>query len=159
MLDLLDHLQVALDRRYTIQHEIGHGGMAVVYLAEDHRHERTVALKVLQPRFSEVLGADRFLREIKVAARMHHPHLLPLYDSGEAGGLPLLRDPYVEGGSLRQRLTQEDLERADLGQIGDEPLCHPIAEVGAVRAGPELAKGEDRRSSSASVRAASAGPG
>ena len=73
MLDLLDHLQVSLDTRYAIQREIGHGGMAVVYLAEDRRHERTVALKVLQPHFSEVLGADRFLREIKVAARMHHP--------------------------------------------------------------------------------------
>ena len=107
MLDLLDQLQVSLDTRYTIQREIGHGGMAVVYLAEDRRHERTVALKVLQPRFSEVLGADRFLREIKVAARMHHPHLLPLYDSGEAGGLLYYVTPYVEGGSLRQRLTQE----------------------------------------------------
>ena len=107
MLDLLDQLQVSLDTRYTIQREIGHGGMAVVYLAEDRRHERTVALKVLRPHFSEVLGADRFLREIKVAARMHHPHLLPLYDSGEAGGLLYYVTPYVEGGSLRQRLTQE----------------------------------------------------
>ena len=121
VLDLLNHLQVALDSRYTIQHEIGHGGMAVVYLAEDRRHERTVALKVLQPRFSEVLGADRFLREIKVAARMHHPHLLPLYDSGEAGGLLYYVTPYVEGGSLRQRLTQEGrLRPAEALRLGRE---------------------------------------
>ncbi len=107
MLDLLDQLQTALEGRYTIQREIGHGGMAVVYLAQDRRHERTVALKVLQARFSELLGADRFLREIKVVARMHHPHLLPLYDSGDAGGLLYYVTPYVEGGSLRQFLTRE----------------------------------------------------
>jgi eukaryotic-like serine/threonine-protein kinase len=121
VLDLLDHLQGSLDTRYTIQHEIGHGGMAVVYLAQDRRHERTVALKVLQPRFSEALGADRFLREIKVAARMHHPHLLPLYDSGEAGGLLYYVTPYVEGGSLRQRLTQEGrLRPAEALRLGRE---------------------------------------
>jgi serine/threonine-protein kinase len=121
VLDLLDHLQVSLGTRYTIQHEIGHGGMAVVYLAQDRRHERTVALKVLQPRFSEVLGADRFLREIKVAARMHHPHLLPLYDSGDAGGLLYYVTPYVEGGSLRQRLTQEGRFRtAEALRLGRE---------------------------------------
>jgi serine/threonine-protein kinase len=105
--DLLDALRGALDRRYTVQREIGRGGMAVVYLAQDLRHERTVALKVLQPRFSEALGADRFLREIKVAARLHHPHLLPLYDSGDAGGLLYYVTPYVEGGSLRQLLARE----------------------------------------------------
>ena len=121
VLDLLDQLQVSLDTRYTILREIGHGGMAVVYLAEDRRHERTVALKVLQPHFSEVLGADRFLREIKVAARMHHPHLLPLYDSGEAGGLLYYVTPYVEGGSLRQRLTQEGrLRPAEALRLGRE---------------------------------------
>ncbi|HJR49486.1 MAG TPA: protein kinase [Gemmatimonadales bacterium] len=107
VLDVLDQLQVALESRYTIQREIGHGGMAVVYLAQDLRHERTVALKVLQPRFSEALGSDRFLREIKVAARLHHPHLLPLYDSGDAGGLLYYVTPYVEGGSLRLLLTRE----------------------------------------------------
>ncbi|HEY9504666.1 MAG TPA: protein kinase [Gemmatimonadales bacterium] len=105
--DVLDQLQAALEGRYTIQREIGHGGMAVVYLAQDLRHERTIALKVLQPRFSEALGADRFLREIKVAARLHHPHLLPLYDSGDADGLLYYVTPYVEGGSLRQLLARE----------------------------------------------------
>jgi serine/threonine-protein kinase len=107
VIDVLDQLQVALESRYTIQREIGHGGMAVVYLAQDLRHERMVALKVLQPRFSKALGADRFLREIKVAAKLHHPHLLPLYDSGDAGGLLYYVTPYVEGGSLRQLLTRE----------------------------------------------------
>jgi serine/threonine-protein kinase len=105
--DLLDHLQAALEGRYVIVREIGHGGMAVVYLAQDLRHERTVALKVLQPRFSEALGSDRFLREIKVAARLHHPHLLPLYDSGDAKGLLYYVTPYVEGGSLRELLGRE----------------------------------------------------
>ncbi len=107
MLDLLDRLQVALQGRYTIEREIGHGGMAVVYLSRDLRHDRVVALKVLQPRFTEVLGAERFLREIRVAARLHHPHLLPLYDSGEAEGFLYYVCPYVEGGSLRQRIGRE----------------------------------------------------
>ena len=107
MLDLLDRLHVALQGRYTIEREIGHGGMAVVYLSRDLRHDRIVAVKVLQPRFAEVLGAERFLREIKVAARLHHPHLLPLYDSGEADGFLYYVGPYVEGGSLRDKLARE----------------------------------------------------
>jgi serine/threonine-protein kinase len=105
VLELLDRLAAALAGRYTIEREIGHGGMAVVYLARDVRHDRVVALKVLEPHFTEVLGAERFLREIRVAARLHHPHLLPLYDSGEADGLLYYVAPYVEGGSLRDRLT------------------------------------------------------
>jgi serine/threonine-protein kinase len=105
--DLLDDLQSALAGRYTIEREIGHGGMAVVYLALDLRHDRVVALKVLLPRIAEVLGAERFLREIRVAARLHHPHLLPLYDSGEAEGLLYYVMPYVEGGSLRDRLGRD----------------------------------------------------
>ena len=104
MLDLLDRLQVALQGRYTVEREIGHGGMAVVYLSRDIRHDRVVALKVLQPQFTEVLGPERFLREIKLAARLRHPNLLPLYDSGEAGGFLYYVCPYVEGGSLRDRL-------------------------------------------------------
>ncbi|MDQ3138142.1 MAG: serine/threonine protein kinase, partial [Gemmatimonadota bacterium] len=107
MLDLLDRLHVALEGRYDVEREIGHGGMAVVYLSRDLRHDRIVALKVLQPRFTEVLGTERFLREIKVAARLHHPHLLPLYDSGEADGFLYYVGPYVEGGSLRDRLVRE----------------------------------------------------
>ncbi|HEX5005422.1 MAG TPA: protein kinase [Gemmatimonadales bacterium] len=107
MLDLLDQLQSALESRYAIEREIGHGGMAVVYLARDLRHDRTVAVKVLQPQLAEQLGAERFVREIRVAARLHHPHLLPLYDSGDADGFLYYVAPFVEGGSLRDRLTRE----------------------------------------------------
>ena len=107
MLDLLDQLQSALDSRYAIEREIGHGGMAVVYLARDLRHDRTVAVKVLQPQLAEQLGAERFVREIRVAARLHHPHLLPLYDSGDANGFLYYVAPFLEGGSLRNRLTRE----------------------------------------------------
>jgi TolB-like protein/tRNA A-37 threonylcarbamoyl transferase component Bud32 len=105
--DLFECLQSALEARYSIEREIGHGGMAVVYRARDTRHDRIVALKVLQPRFSEMLGADRFLREIRVAARLHHPHLLPLYDSGEAGGFLYYVTPCIEGGSLRDLISRE----------------------------------------------------
>jgi eukaryotic-like serine/threonine-protein kinase len=107
VLDLLDRLHEALAGRYTIEREIGHGGMAVVYLGRDLRHDRVVALKVLEPQFTERLGPERFLREIRVAARLHHPHLLPLYDSGEADGLLYYVGPYVEGGSLRDHLNHE----------------------------------------------------
>ena len=107
MFDLLDRLQSTLEARYTIDREVGHGGMAVVYQAHDVRHDRVVALKVLQPRFSEALGAERFLREVRVAARLHHPHLLPLFDSGDAEGLLYYVTPFIEGGSLRDHLARE----------------------------------------------------
>ena len=107
MFDLLDRLQSTLEARYAIDREVGHGGMAVVYRAHDTRHDRVVALKVLEPRFSEALGAERFLREIRVAARLHHPHLLPLFDSGDAEGLLYYVTPFIEGGSLRDRLTHD----------------------------------------------------
>jgi serine/threonine-protein kinase len=107
VLDLLDRLQTALAGRYAVEREVGHGGMAVVYLARDFRHNRLVALKVLQERFTEVLGAERFLREIQVAARLRHPHLLPLYDSGEADGLLYYVTPFIEGGSLRDLLVTQ----------------------------------------------------
>jgi eukaryotic-like serine/threonine-protein kinase len=113
VLDLLDRLQTALAGRYAVEREVGHGGMAVVYLARDFRHDRMVALKVLQERFTEVLGPERFLREIRLAARLHHPHLLPLYDSGEADGYLYYVTPFIEGGSLRDRLTSEG--RVSLG--------------------------------------------
>ena len=107
VLDLVDNLKAALETRYSVEREIGHGGMAVVYRARDLRHDRIVALKVLQPNFSAKLGAERFLREIRVAARLQHPHLLPLYDSGDAGGLLYYVMPCVEGGSLRDLLDRE----------------------------------------------------
>jgi serine/threonine-protein kinase len=107
VLDLLDRLQSTVKSRYAIDREIGHGGMAVVYRAHDLRYDRDVALKVLLPRLSEALGADRFLREIAVVARLHHPHLLPLYDSGELDGLLYYVMPYVTGGSLADLIERE----------------------------------------------------
>ena len=107
MLDQLDSLQSALEPRYTIEREIGRGGMAVVYRARDLRHDRVVALKVLRPKLSEALAAERFLGEIRLAARLHHPNLLPLYDSGELGGFLYYVTPYVEAGSLRDLLDQQ----------------------------------------------------
>src|SRR5690349_17877498 len=93
--------------RYTILGELGHGGMATVYLADDLRHGRQVAVKVLRPELGAVLGPDRFIREIRVAAALNHPHILPLHDSGEAGGRLFYVMPHVRGGSLRQRLEAE----------------------------------------------------
>lgn len=104
---LQDQLTATLQGRYAIQREIGHGGMAVVYLARDLKHDRDVALKVLQPHLTEVVGRERFLREIRVAAQLRHPNLLPLYDSGDADGSLYYVIPYVEGGSLRDRLSRE----------------------------------------------------
>src|SRR6266700_2412023 len=107
MSGLLGRLQVALAERYTINRELGRGGMATVYLAEDLKHRRLVALKVLSPDLGAALGKDRFLREIDIAARLTHPHILPLHDSGEADGLLYYVMPYVEGESLRDRLNRE----------------------------------------------------
>ena len=100
-------LRSALAGRYTIERELGHGGMAIVYLAHDVRHERRVALKVLRPELAPSLGGERFLREIRLAAALQHPHILPLYESGEAGGHLFYVMPYVEGESLRARLERE----------------------------------------------------
>ena len=104
---LLDRLQEGLAGRYTIARELGRGGMATVYLAEDVKHRRPVALKVLSPQLAASLGTERFLGEIQIAARLTHPHILPLHDSGEADGLPYYVMPYVEGESLRGRLIHE----------------------------------------------------
>ena len=107
MAELLQRLQSALADRYAIQREVGQGGMATVFLAQDLKHDRSVALKVLHPELAATLGSERFLREIKVAARLNHPHIVPLHDSGQAGDLLYYVMPYVEGESLRQRLTRE----------------------------------------------------
>ncbi len=101
-----DRLQAALAERYTIERELGRGGMATVYLAKDLKHPRSVALKVLSPELASSLGTDRFLREIDIAAGLTHPHIVPLYDSGEADGLLYYVMPYV-GESLRGRLIRE----------------------------------------------------
>jgi serine/threonine-protein kinase len=105
--DLLGRLKSALADRYQIERELGSGGMATVYLAHDVRHERKVAVKVLRPELAAALGSERFLREIKIAANLNHPHILPLHDSGEADGFLYYVMPYVEGESLRDRLSRE----------------------------------------------------
>src|SRR5436305_883504 len=104
---LVSRLHQALAGRYTIELELGRGGMATVYLARDVKHDRPVALKVLRPELAAVLGAERFLREIRLTAQLQHPHLLTLIDSGEADGFLYYVMPYVEGESLRQRLERE----------------------------------------------------
>jgi len=103
----LERLKTALADRYAIEREIGSGGMATVYLAEDLKHHRQVAIKVLRPELAAALGTDRFLREIEIAAQLRHPHILPLYDSGEADGFLYYVMPYVDGESLRDRLERE----------------------------------------------------
>jgi TolB-like protein/tetratricopeptide (TPR) repeat protein len=113
MPDLLEQLQQALADRYRIEGKLGEGGMAVVYLAEDLRHHRRVALKVLRPELAATLGAERFLREIATTAQLAHPHILPLLDSGDAGGALFYAMPFVEGESLRDRLTRERQLRLD----------------------------------------------
>jgi serine/threonine-protein kinase len=107
MLDILERLRAALSDRYTIDREIGQGGMARVVLAEDRKHRRRVAIKVMRPEVADALGPERFLREIEIAARLTHPHILPLHDSGEVDGLLYYVMPFVEGESLRDRLTRE----------------------------------------------------
>ena len=107
MTTLQQQLAAGLTGRYDLERELGQGGMAVVFLAQDLRHDRKVALKVLRPDLSAAIGADRFLREIKLAAGLNHPHILPVYDSGEAGGLLFYVMPNMEGRSLRERLERE----------------------------------------------------
>ena len=107
MTDAIGRLAAALADRYVVERELGAGGMATVYLARDIKHDRQVALKVLRPELSAILGAERFLAEIKTTANLQHPHILSLFDSGEADGLVFYVMPYVEGESLRDRLTRE----------------------------------------------------
>ena len=108
MPDVLDRLKAALADRYAVERELGSGGMAVVYLAQDLRHERPVAIKVLRPELTSAVAAERFLQEIRITAGLAHPHILPLLDSGEADGLLYYVMPYVEGESLRDRLSREE---------------------------------------------------
>jgi len=119
--DSLDRLTTALADRYTIEREIGSGGMATVYLAHDVKHDRKVAVKVLHPELAALIGAERFLNEIKVTANLQHPHILPLHDSGEADGFLFYVMPFVKGESLRDRLTREtQLSIEDALQITQE---------------------------------------
>jgi eukaryotic-like serine/threonine-protein kinase len=107
VMDQVDRLRVALAGRYEVDCEIGRGGMACVYRAHDRQHDRDVALKVLRPELAAALGIERFLREIRIEARLQHPHILPLYDSGTADGLLYYVMPYVEGETLRDRIKRE----------------------------------------------------
>ena len=118
MSDPFDRLKEALAGRYAIEREIGSGGMATVYLAEDLKHERKVAVKVLRPELAAALGSDRFHQEIKIAAQLHHPHILPLHDSGAADGFLYYVMPYEDGQSLREKLAREgELPIADAVRI------------------------------------------
>ncbi len=107
MADTTARLNAALEGRYRIERTLGEGGMATVYLAEDLKHDRKVALKVLKPELGAIVGAERFLGEIKVTATLQHPNILPLFDSGEADKLLFYVMPHVEGESLRERLDRE----------------------------------------------------
>ena len=106
-MSVADRLTAALADRYKVDREIGAGGMATVYLAHDLKHDREVAIKVLHPDLGAALGSERFLSEIKTTAKLQHPHILPLLDSGEADGLLYYVMPLVRGETLRARLEQE----------------------------------------------------
>ncbi len=117
----LDRLRAALSDRYALERELGAGGMATVYLARDLKHDRQVALKVLRPELAAVIGAERFLSEIKTTANLQHPHILPLFDSGTADGTVFYAMPFVEGESLRDRIQREkQLPVADALRIATE---------------------------------------
>ena len=105
--DAVAAMTAALGERYEIERELGRGGTATVYVAQDRRHGREVAVKVLRPDVAAAIGAERFLREITIAARLTHPNVLPLIDSGQAAGSLYYVMPYVRGESLRQRLARE----------------------------------------------------
>jgi eukaryotic-like serine/threonine-protein kinase len=110
---MIDRLNTALEGRYRVERELGEGGMATVYLAEDVKHRRKVAVKVLRPELAAVVGAERFLAEIETTANLQHPHILPLFDSGSADGFLFYVMPYVEGESLREKLNREKQLRVE----------------------------------------------
>src|SRR6186997_1182953 len=121
MPDSPSRLAAALADRYRIERELGQGGMATVYLAQDLRHERKVAIKVLRPELAAVIGAERFVREIRTIAALQHPHILGLIDSGEVNGTAYYVMPFVDGESLRDRLRREkQLPVADAVRIATE---------------------------------------
>jgi eukaryotic-like serine/threonine-protein kinase len=119
--DLLERLQHALADRYRLERELGRGGMATVYLVQDLKHARRVALKVMRPEIAPALGADRFQREIAIAARLQHPHILGLFDSGVTEDVLWYTMPWVDGESLRSRLRREvQLSAPDAVRIASE---------------------------------------
>src|SRR5881275_2267324 len=114
-------LKEALADRYTLERELGAGGMATVYLAHDVRHNRKVAIKIMQPELAALIGAERFLHEIETTANLQHPNILPLFDSGRVEGTVFYVMPYVQGASLRNRLNREtQLPIADALRIAAE---------------------------------------
>src|SRR5262245_60364163 len=120
-MDLFDRLKAALADRYTVERKIGAGGMADVYLTHDVRHNRKVAIKVMHRNLAELVGVERFLREIETTAKLQHPYILPLFDSGSVDGTVFYVMPYVEGESLRARLKREtQLPVADALRITTE---------------------------------------
>jgi eukaryotic-like serine/threonine-protein kinase len=114
--DALSRLSTALADRYRLERELGQGGMATVYLAEDLKHHRQVAIKVLKPELAAVLGADRFVQEITTTAQLQHPQILPLFDSGTADGFLYYVMPYIEGETLRRKLDRE--HQLGIGRTG-----------------------------------------
>jgi tetratricopeptide (TPR) repeat protein len=118
----MDRLESALAPRYTIEREVGAGGMATVYLAHDHKHNRNVAIKVLSPELAATLGGERFLREIEIAAGLQHPHILPLYDSGAEEGILYYVMPYVEGNTLSERVAGGPLPPREAVQVAVDVL-------------------------------------
>ena len=121
VVELFDRLSAALSSRYRLERKLGQGGMAKVFLAHDLKYERAVAVKVLRPDLAAEVGPARFLREIQIAARLHHPHILPLYDSDQVDGLVYYVMPYIEGETLRQRLDRErQLPVGDALQVARE---------------------------------------
>src|ERR1700741_3767485 len=107
MTAVTERLATALAGRYRLERHLGEGGRASVYLAEDLKHDRRVALKVLKPELAAVLGAERFVQEIKTTASLQHPHILPLFDSGTADGFLYYVMPFIEGETLRDKLNRE----------------------------------------------------
>ena len=126
MSDLQTRLRTILAERYTIEREVGRGGMATVFLAQDLRHHRPVALKVLHPELAVSLGSERFLREIQIAARLQHPHIVPLLSAGVKDGLLYYTMPRVEGETLRARLARS----------GELPAGEALRILRAVLPGP-----------------------
>jgi len=122
MPDAQERLKAALAGRYEIEREIGQGGMATVYLAEDLKHHRKVAVKVLRPELAAVLGAERFVQEITTTANLQHPHILPLFDSGEADSFLYFVMPFIDGETLRDKLNRET-------QLGIEEAVKITTEV------------------------------
>lgn len=119
----LEQIQAAVSDRYRVDRQIGAGGMATVFLAHDRKHDRRLAVKVLNDDLAATVGAERFLREVSLAARLSHPHVLPVYESGERNGLLFYFMPFIEGESLRDRLTRE-------GQLPIEEALRIAADVG-----------------------------